>query len=103
MSIPSVGLNSIALSGLRAAGTSLQVAGHNLANLPVKDFHRQQAVARSVPQGGVEVDVRVAERPGHAMEADVVGLMQARHAFAANLAVFRAGDRMTGTLLDALG
>jgi hypothetical protein len=33
----------------------------------------------------------------------MVGLLQAKNSFLANLAVFKTGDRMTGSLLDALG
>ena len=41
-----------------------------------------------------------AKAPGDSLESDVVGLLQAKNAFLANLAVFRAGDRMMGALLD---
>jgi hypothetical protein len=40
---------------------------------------------------------------GNAMETDMVGLLESKNSFLANLAVFRTGDRMAGALLDAVG
>jgi hypothetical protein len=34
------------------------------------------------------------------METDIVGLLQSKNAFLANLAVFRTSDRMLGSLFD---
>lgn len=91
---------SIALSGLQAAQSRLGVAGHNLANLGTAGFRRQTAEASAVPGGGVAVSIGRAPHAGAAPEEDLVGLMQAEHAFKANLAVFKAHDRMLGSLLD---
>lgn len=94
---------SIALSGLQAAQTRLGAAGHNIANLATPGFKRQTADARAVPEGGVVVSVTQASQAGHALEEDMVGLLQAKHAFMANLAVFKAQDRTLGSLLDTAG
>lgn len=94
---------SIALSGLQAAQTRLGTAGHNIANSAKPGFRRQTADARAVPEGGVAVSITQASRAGHALEEDMVGLLQAKHAFVANLAVFKAQDRMLGSLLDTAG
>lgn len=94
---------SIALSGLQAAQTGLGTAGHNIANSATPGFRRQTADARAVPEGGVAVSITQASRAGHALEEDMVGLLQAKHAFMANLAVFKAQDRMLGSLLDTAG
>jgi flagellar hook-associated protein FlgK len=91
---------SIALSGLQAAQSRLGVAGHNLANLGTAGFRRQTVEAAAVPGGGVAVSIARAPSPGAAIEEDLVGLLQAEHAFKANLAVFKAHDRMLGGLLD---
>ena len=37
---------------------------------------------------------------GEALEADVVAQLQAKNAYLANLAVFKAADKMAGVLLD---
>jgi len=39
-------------------------------------------------------------RGGSRRTVDVVGLLKAKNAFLANLAVFRTADRMTGALLN---
>jgi hypothetical protein len=44
--------------------------------------------------------VRAADAPGAALEVDVVSQLQAKHAFLANLAVFKSQDKMAGALLD---
>jgi flagellar hook-associated protein FlgK len=91
---------SIALSGLQAAQSRLGVAGHNLANLGTAGFRRQTAEATALPGGGVAVSIGRAPHAGGAIDEDLVGLLQAEHAFKANLAVFKAHDRMLGGLLD---
>ena len=96
-------LPSIAVSGLHAAQARLSVSAHNVANAATPGFRRQQLVAASDGGGGVTTAVVRAAQPGPALERDVVDQLQARHEFAANLAVFRSADRMAGTLLDALG
>ena len=94
---------SIALSGLAAAQLGLQVSAHNIANLNTAGFRRQQAVQSAEPAGGVSTALRQATRPGNSLETDVVEQLEAKNAFLANLAVFRAHNRMTGSLLDTLG
>ncbi len=91
---------STALSGMQAAQTQAGAAGHNLANLSTPGFKRQTVQAQANPQGGVQTALSTASHERAAPEADVVGLMQAKHSFAANLAVFKASDRMMGALLD---
>jgi flagellar hook protein FlgE len=95
-------LASTALSGLSAAQSDLQSRAHNLANLGTDGFRRSLPQRSSVDGGGVAASVTRAARPGHALADDMVGQLQARNAFMANLAVFRTGDAMTGTLLDTL-
>ena len=94
---------AIALSGLSAAQFGLQSSAHNIANLNTAGFRRQEAVHATDPAGGVETTFRQAAHPGSALEVDVIGQLQSKNAFLANLAVFRAHDRMAGSLLDALG
>ena len=93
-------LSSIALSGMQAAQADLQASAHNVANLQTEGFHRQETVQSERPGGGVDTDMRRATQEGAALESDVVAQLQAKHAFLANLAVFRTTDRMAGVWLD---
>ena len=94
---------AIALSGMNAAQTRLQASAHNIANLGTDGFRRQQVVQGDLASGGASVSLSQAPVAGQSMEADMVGLLQAKNAFLANLAVFRTGDRLMGSLLDVAG
>jgi flagellar hook-associated protein FlgK len=91
----------IALSGMNAAQLSLQASAHNIANLGTEGFRREQVVQSEAPNGaGVDAALTRSSASGSAIETDLVGLLQGKNAFLANLAVFRASDRMHGALLD---
>jgi flagellar hook protein FlgE len=92
--------SAIALSGMSAARVGIQASAHNIANLNTEGFRRQQVVQSAAPSGGVGVSLSQAGEAGNAPETDVVALLQAKNSFLANLAVFRTGDRMMGSLLD---
>ncbi len=92
--------SAIALSGMNAAQASLQSSAHNIANLDTTGFRRQRVEQSSTPNGGVATTVSQDDAAGNSEITDVVGLLQAKNAFLANLAVFRTADRMTGALLD---
>lgn len=92
-----------ALSGMSAAQSTLHASAHNVANLGTTPFRRQQVVLAAQAQGGVSAAWRPLPQAGHALEADLVTQLQAKNAFLANLSVFRAQDRMAGSLLDAVG
>jgi flagellar hook protein FlgE len=94
---------AISLTGLSAAQTQLDVASHNIANLGTAGFKRQQVSQAADAQGGVGSTLRQAAVPGNDLETDVVDQLKAKNLFMANLAVFKTGDRMLGTLLDARG
>jgi len=91
---------SIALFGMSTALTALGSAAHNIANANTDGFRREQARPRTLEGGGVAVDVGRAETAGPALERDVVAQLAAKHAFLANLAVFRTSDAMAGSLLS---
>lgn len=92
--------STIALSGMQAAQTRLRVSAHNVANLQTEGFRRQQVLQTQQPGGGVNaVPVRSAT-PGPDLVRDAVEQLQAKHAFVANFAVFKAADAMAGALLD---
>lgn len=91
---------SIAASGMQSAQVRLGTAAHNLANVNTPEFRRQQAVHTAQTGGGVSTTLRRAAAPGADAQADVVDLLRARHAFVANLKVFKSHDSMAGKLLD---
>lgn len=93
-------ITSIALSGMQAAQTQMNVAAHNVANVNTEGFRRQQVLLTPQAQGGVTSTVANAEVPGSSLEADLVSQLQAKNAFLANLAVFKTQDNMAGTLLN---
>jgi len=93
-------VSSIALSGLNAAQNSLNTSAHNVANLETEGFKRQESVQTEQAGGGVSTTVREASTAGNALEQDVVTQLQAKHAYIANLAVFKAQDKMAGALLN---
>ena len=96
-------VSAIALSGMNAAQTGLQAGAHNIANLGTRNFRRQEVVQSTQAAGGVTTTLTQASDSGDAMETDMVGQLQSKNAFLANLAVFRTSDRMTGALLDITG
>lgn len=93
-------LSSLSLSGMNAAQTRLLASAHNIANLGTDGFHREQVVQSTEAAGGVAASMTRSPVDGSAPEADLVELLQAKNSLLANLAVFRTGDRMMGTLLD---
>lgn len=93
---------TIARSGLLAAQAGMQTAAQNVANTNVEGFRWQRLDLGTDARGGVQVAVSQATEPGGRLEADLVGLLQSKNAFLANLAVFKAGNEAMGSLLDSL-
>nr|WP_143896269.1 flagellar basal body protein [Tepidimonas sediminis] len=93
-------VSSIATSGMAAAQTRLQAAASNVANLPTEGYRRVEARAEAQPQGGVRAQAERMPVPGADLPADLIEQKMAATAFAANLQVFKAADRMAGSLLD---
>jgi flagellar hook protein FlgE len=93
-------ISAISLSGMNAAQTALGVSAHNIANLGTTGFCRQTVAQMAQVSGGVEASVGQVNEPGNALETDMVDQLQAKHAFAANLAVFKTSDKMMGALLN---
>lgn len=96
-------LSSIGLSGLGAAQTALDASAHNIANAATTGFRREQVALATQAGAGVTAQVQRASQPGAALEADLVAQLVAKNQFLSNLAVFKASDRMMGSLLDATG
>jgi flagellar basal body rod protein FlgG len=93
-------ISSIALSGMKAAQTSLNSSTHNIANMNTSGFQRQEVVQTTQTGGGVITTLTRASTEGASLETDVVAQLQAKNAFLANLAVFKTSDKMAGALLD---
>ena len=94
-------ISAVSLSGMNAAQTALEASAHNVANLATAGFRREQVVQTSRSSGGVTTMLTQAPEAGNAIENDMVGQLVAKNAFLANLAVFKASDKMLGALLDA--
>ncbi len=93
-------ISSISRSGMQASLSALDAAASNVANLETPGYRRQATTQAEAPDGGTVAATTAAPLPGRDLAADLVGAIQARNGFAANLAVFRAGDRMLGWLVD---
>jgi flagellar hook protein FlgE len=96
-------LSVSSLHGLQRAQAALDVAGHNIANLATAGFRRQQISGDPTGAAGVDGWLRQAGAAGPALERDLVDQLVAKNSFLANLAVFKTGDHLMGTLLDATG
>ncbi|MCA0243327.1 MAG: flagellar basal body protein [Proteobacteria bacterium] len=94
-------LSAISLSGMSAAQTALETSAHNVANLAMDGFRRRQVTQSTAADGGVTTSLTQATQPGDDLAGDLVGQLVAKNQFLANLAVFKTGDQMMGTLLDA--
>ena len=92
--------SAISLSGMNAAQAALDTSAHNIANLATPGFRRREVVQSTLVDGGVTTSQAEASEAGPAIEADVVGQLVSKNAFLANLAVFRASNKMLGALLD---
>ena len=94
---------STSLSGIAAAQVSMSASAANIANLGVDGYRREQVqLSASASSAGVTASIGQAASPGEDLVADVVGLLQGKNAMLANLAVFKTGERTTGSLLDIL-
>lgn len=95
--------SAVSLSGMKAAQTSLDASAHNLANLQTEGFRRQRVMQSTQADGGLTTSLSRSSEAGNAIETDLVGQLVAKNQFLANLAVFKTGDQMMGSLLDTTG
>ena len=92
--------SSIAISGLQAAQTRLQVSAHNVANSQTEGYQSLQVEQSTQSGGGTATQVTRSSQPSAGLEGDVVAQLQAKNAFLANLSVFKTQDAVLGTLLN---
>ncbi len=93
-------ISSIAVSGVQAASTRLDVSAHNIANAQTPDFHRQVVHQQSQETAGVMTSVGKAEEVGPDVAADLVEQMQASYSYKANLRTIQTQEQMVGSILD---
>lgn len=93
-------ISSIALSGMNAAQVALDSSAHNIANLNTPGFRRQEVGQSAQADGGVAATLATVDVEGASLETDVIAQLQAKNAFLASLAVFKASDKLAGALLD---
>jgi flagellar hook protein FlgE len=111
--IVTMDLFGIALSGMQAAQTQLNVAANNIANADTPGYQSRRADLVELSTGGVGVagvtaDTTSAPQSDGSNGSNVdlasqfVSLQQAKTLYAANAMVVKAADQMTGTLLNIL-
>ena len=93
-------ISSIASSGMNAALATLNSSAHNVANMNTNGFHRQEVIQSAQAGGGVSTALTKSSAVGSSLETDMVTQLQAKNSFLANLAVFKASDKMAGALLN---
>jgi flagellar hook protein FlgE len=93
-------ISSIAVSGVHAASTRLDVAAHNIANAQTPGFQRQVVHQQSQETAGVLTSVGKSEEVGPDLAADLVEQMEASYTYKANLRTIQTQEQMVGSLLD---
>jgi len=91
---------AIAGSGMRAAQQGVQVAAHNVANLPTQDAERLQLQRTTTADRGVRTSTGTTVADPAAPLADLLAARTGVMAFKANAMVLRRADEMVGTLFD---
>jgi len=95
----------IALSGMNAATTRLNVAAQNIADDGSDNTTPLRANLTTAPGGaGVQVDSysSLDGHPGDSLPTDLVALKTSQFLYDANAAVVRTSNEMLGTLIDTL-
>lgn len=93
-------MSSTSLSGMRVAQAALDASAHNIANLATPGFRRVGVVVADTAADGATASPTRALQARHAVESDMVDQLVAKNLFLANLAVFKTGDQLLGSLLD---
>ncbi len=110
-------LNS-AISALQAHVKKLGVTAHNIANVNTEGYKKYRATMEEDALGGVRVNIRRVETPGHPYEIwedgqptiketsnvyltlEIPNLMIAQRGYEANIKTIQTEEKMLGTLLD---
>jgi flagellar hook protein FlgE len=89
----------IALSGMQAAQTQINIAANNIANINSPGFKAQRANTVSAPSGGVEV-TGTSNISTDDLATQMTNLQQAKFTYDANAEVVKVQSQMYGSLLD---
>jgi flagellar basal-body rod protein FlgC len=110
----------IAVSALQAYNTKLGVSANNIANVNTEEFKKSSATLKEGANGGVEVNVRRIDTPGHRyqeleggkvveketsnvdMGEELPEMMITERGYQANLKTLQTYDEMVGTLLNIM-
>jgi len=95
-------ISATAVSGMNAAQSRMQASAQSIARLGTQGLEPQAATQAAAGAVGSSAWTP-STAPASSLETDLVGLLQAKNAFLANLAVFRTSDQVAGTLLDLAG
>jgi flagellar basal-body rod protein FlgC len=108
------------LSALHAYKKSMGVTANNIANVNTEEFKKSRATMQEGVNGGVEVDVKKINTPGHRyqelegdqmveketsnvnLEEELPDLMVTQRTYEANLKVLQTRDKMLGSMLDII-
>jgi flagellar hook protein FlgE len=103
---------NIALSGMQAAGSMMNTAANNIANLNTPGYRASHVDLVELSGGGVAVGGGRPDTAPAPVSADgkagsnvdlateMVSLIQSRNLYSANAMVVKTADRMVGSLLD---
>ena len=97
----SIGAIGRAQSGLRVAGSKLDAAAHNSANLATKQARQLDVSGVETPTG---VEPRVSQRETQGIDPVSVSVDRtvAAVTYTANLAVIKTADEMLGETIDLM-
>jgi flagellar basal-body rod protein FlgC len=96
------------------------VTTNNIANVNTEEFKKSRATMQEGVNGGVEVDIKKVNAPGHPyqelegdrlveketsnvnLEEELPDLMLTKRTYEANLKVIQTRDKMLGSMLDII-
>jgi len=93
-------INGIALSGLNAYESKLNVTANNVANLNTENFKPSEATANDNAGQGVYVTISKSATQEVDLSKEMVDLTTSKNGFEANLKTIKAADEMTKSIID---
>ena len=90
------------MGGLQDATLRLGVAANNVANAATEGFHPARVTSSERPGGGVQSAVMPGDRDGVDLPTELVAMIVAQAAFAANARLLGSTLRTEGRILDLL-
>jgi flagellar hook protein FlgE len=112
---------SSTVSALQAYNSQLEVTSNNIANVNTDEFKKSKATLKEGANGGVQVDIRRVDTPGHRYQElagdqmvekessnvdlteELPQMMVTQHAYQANMKVIQTQDEILGTALNIMG